>query len=307
MTGSLGLIGTSLTQRLRGAGYYVRELDIRGSGLAFGDTRSVATLARALDGVDGVVHLAAVSRVILAERDEKLTEEVNVIPLDNILRLICASSNGPWLIFASSREVYGESPVLPVHESMPLAPVNIYGRAKVRGEELIAIASELGVRASIVRFSNVFGSIHDHIDRVVPAFAREAAFGGELRIDGAEHTFDFTHIDDVARGVVDLVRLLVAGERPPPPIQFVTGQPTTLAELATIAIEEAKCHASVRHAPERKYDVAKFYGCPKRARQILGWSARVDVRSGIRRMIAEYRASSRKSGTPKAPFSIIKP
>ena len=67
------------------------------------------------------------------------------------------------------------------------------------GEELIAEARNRGLRACVIRLSNVYGSTQDHADRVVPAFARAALLGQPLRIDGYDHTFDFTHISDTAQ------------------------------------------------------------------------------------------------------------
>lgn len=104
----------------------------------------------------------------------------------------------------------------PADEETPLRPVNVYAHSKVAGEQLIAEARDRGLRACVIRLSNVYGSTQDHPDRVVPAFARAALLGQPLRIDGCDHTFDFTHISDVVHGIAALVELLVRGIAPPP-------------------------------------------------------------------------------------------
>src|SRR5690606_18333135 len=138
---------------------------------------------------------------------------------------------------------------LPAVKDAPLAPINIYGRTKVAGERLITEAAGLGLRAAVVRLSNVYGSPADHHDRVVPAFVRAAVAGTALRVDGPEHTFDFTHIDDTARGIALLADLLAHGEPAPPPIHLLPGQPTTLGQLAALAVELAGGHAPIVTAP----------------------------------------------------------
>ena len=196
----------------------------------------------------------------------------------------------PWVIFASSREVYGQPELLPADEETPLRPVNVYARTKVAGEQLIAEAQHRGLRACVIRLSNVYGSTQDHPDRVVPAFARAALLGQPLRIDGCDHTFDFTHISDVVQGIAALVELLDRGAAPPPPIHFVSGVPTTLGELATLAIDIAQSDSTVTHAPPRDFDVAKFHGCPGRAQSLLGWSPRTSLRQGLAALINDFSA-----------------
>ncbi len=88
-------------------------------------------------------------------------------------------------------------------------------------------AREGGLAVGVLRFANVYGPGNDHPDRVVPAFARAAAAGGELRIDGSDNTFDFTHISDVVRGILTMVELLARGERRAPPIHLASGRGTT--------------------------------------------------------------------------------
>jgi nucleoside-diphosphate-sugar epimerase len=124
----------------------------------------------------------------------------------------------------------------------------------------------------------------------VPAFVRAAVSGQPLRVEGANHTFDFTHVDDTARGIAALAELLAAGHPPPPPIHLLTGTPTTLAELATLAIELAGTRAPVTHAPPRNFDVAHFHGSPERARLLLDWSPRVSLRDGLARLMTAVRA-----------------
>lgn len=289
ITGSSGLVGRALRAALRLRGIESDGLDLRGRGSEAGDIRDFNRVRRAVRDCDGIVHLAAVSRVVWGERDPELCWRTNVEGLHNVLGAAAAQARPPWILFASSREVYGQPDALPATEDTPLRPVNIYGRSKAEGERLMTEARRTGLRTAIIRLSNVYGSPLDHADRVVPAFAQAAVRGQALRIDGADHTFDFTYIDDVTRGIADLVELLRSGSDAPPPIHFLTGQPTTLGQLASLAIEVAASGSSVQHAPPRSFDVARFYGSPERARSLLGWSPQVSLRTGLTRLINAFR------------------
>lgn len=291
ITGSEGLIGQALVFALQTVGYQLRRFDLRlpVGHPGQGNVLDAGAVARLVADCDGVIHLAAVSRVIWGERDPELCWATNVDGLRNVLDAAHRQPRRPWVIFASSREVYGQPSVLPASEETPREPVNIYGRSKVMGEQLMEAARRDGLRASVIRLSNVYGSTADHADRVVPAFARAAVLGHSLRVEGDDNTFDFTHISDVAQGIVALVSCLNEGQSAPPPIHFLTGQPTTLGQLAQMAIEAAESRATVEFVSPRSFDVARFYGTPARAKELLGWSARVSLRVGLTQLIHDFR------------------
>lgn len=293
VTGSSGLVGSALSKALIAEGYDVKGLDLRSEDpAARGDVRDADQVRHRLGDCDGIVHLAAVSRVIAGERDPDLCWLTNVDALQALIAVAKDAPRRPWLVFASSREVYGQPVALPVDEDCVLAPVNIYGRSKVEGERLIEQARADGMRACTIRLSNVFGSVSDHRDRVVPAFARAAATGRDLRVDGRNHTFDFTHISDVTAGIMALARHMLEGTAPPPPIHFVSGVATTLGELAEAAVAIAGSRSVIREAPPRDFDVARFVGNGARAKELLGWEPRVPLHAGLKRLIEECRSEA---------------
>ncbi|MBK8219277.1 MAG: NAD(P)-dependent oxidoreductase [Myxococcales bacterium] len=305
ITGSSGLVGAALARALERRGTEVVRFDLRASGSAHGDVRERGHVAKAVDDVSGVVHLAAVSRVVWGERDPETCWATNVDGTRYVLEEAERASRRPWVIFASSREVYGQPEVLPATEDSPLRPVNIYGRSKVEGERLVDAARDKGLRACTIRLSNVFGSPADHADRVIPAFARGALSGGELRVEGQTHTFDFTFVDDVVRGIASLVGVLSAGAIPPAPIHFVSGRPTTLGDLAALTIRIAGSKATIAHAPARTYDVGHFFGDSTRARQLLDWQPHVHLHEGLERLLRalrdEHGSSSLSDRTKEVP------
>ena len=295
ITGSEGLVGRALRPALKSYGYAVAGLDVQGHGAERGDVRDAHGVHAAVDGCCGIIHLAAVSRVIWGERDPETCWETNVGGLGNVIGAMRQSPQRPWLLFASSREVYGQPDGVPVVEDAPLRPVNVYGRSKVEGERLVEDARNGGCRTAIVRLSNVYGCTRDHPDRVVPEFARAAVAGESLRVDGEDHTFDFTHIDDTVRGLVALVGVLDDATRSlPPPIHLLTGRPHTLGQLAALAVQLAGTASSIIHAPPREFDVSRFYGDPARAACLLGWKPQVTLSLGLARLIRDFEQVDRE-------------
>lgn len=292
VTGSYGLVGRRLCASLRSNGFSVKELDLRGDDLHCGDITRPADLEKAVQGCDGVVHLAAVSRVVWGQRDPDLCWRTNVTGLQSLVHVALTQDKKPWILFSSSREVYGQAPSLPAKEATPLNPVNVYARSKAEGERIVMEARNQGLQTAVVRLSNVYGCTKDHSDRVIPAFARAAVEGMPLRIDGCTHTFDFTHVDDVVRGINALIHTLCSGQKLLPPLHLVSGCPTSLGELAALCLRLAKSDATLTEATPRSYDVAQFYGDPTRARMILGWNSEIPLEVGLMRLIDDFKQKS---------------
>jgi len=273
--------------RARGDG--TSGLDLVGSGTERGDVRNAEDVRAAVDSCEGIIHLAAVSRVIWGERDPERCWETNVGGLQNVVQAAQRSLWRPWFIFASSREVYGQPNILPTDEDAPLRPVNHYGRTKVEGEEIVRRAQDHGLVGGILRLSNVYGSTRDHVDRVIPAFARAAAVGDDLLVEGMENTFDFTHLDDTVQGILALVDLLRGGATRPSPMHLLTGQPTTLGQLSELAVRIGGNNSKIVSAPPRSYDVGRFWGDPSRAHDVLGWRPQISLAEGLDRLIGDFR------------------
>ncbi|QCK85347.1 SDR family oxidoreductase [Phreatobacter aquaticus] len=289
VSGSEGLIGKCFRARIMRNGVDAPGFDLRGAVPE--DIRNREQLRAALAAVDGVVHLAAVSRVVDGENDPAHCWAVNVEALDGLIREMLDLRTPPWLVFASSREVYGRVTSLPVPETAPPAPVNVYARSKAEGERLVTEARAAGLCANIGRFATVYGSAEDHADRLIPAFARAAALGGELRIDGAETTIDATHVDDVADG---LERLMIATSRQEvlPTVHFASGVGTTVADLAALAQSVSTRIVTTRSEGARSHDVGKFVGDPARCQALLGWSYRTSLKDGFTRLVRDFETAA---------------
>ncbi|WP_158541217.1 NAD-dependent epimerase/dehydratase family protein [Marinomonas piezotolerans] len=287
ITGHLGLVGRHLQPLLERQGYRVKGFDIADGS---GDICQPDQLKKALTGVNGVIHLAAVSRVIWGEQNPELCWKTNALASEQLLKIACKQVDvKPWVLVTSSREVYGEAEFLPVLDTTPTNPVNVYGRAKMYMEKIALEFREYGLNTAVIRLANVYGCTKDHKDRVLPAFCCNAVKNANLRVDGRNHLFDFTHVSDTVKGLSLVVEQLENNERKLPPTHLLPGIGTTLGEAAEMAIKFAGSHSRIIEAPSRNYDVSRFIGDPTQAKELLGWQANISPEQGIQLLVKAFQ------------------
>jgi nucleoside-diphosphate-sugar epimerase len=297
ITGSKGLIGNALKKQLYTLGFQVKGMDTAYpfNHLEYGDFQDKELLKELASDCIGVVHLAGVSRVIAGEKNPPLCWSSNVEGTQKVLEVVKSLTTKPWIIYASSREVYGQPDQLPVKEDAPLLPLNVYARSKAAAEELVLNYRKQGLQTAIIRFSNVYGSADDHPDRVIPAFCKAAAFGGTIRIEGGHNIFDFTHIDDVIAGIIKVINKLQEGCFDLPALHLVSGQGTSLLQAAQMAKSVSNKSVKFSHAPSRTFDVGSFYGDPTLTNSLLDWRAKINIEEGIARLVKDFRAETAHS------------
>lgn len=286
VTGSEGLIGASVCKNLKKLKLDPVHFDKKFSldHPYNGDILNKKKLEAVVADCAGIIHLAAVSRVIWGEQNPELCWRTNYEGTLSVVESALSSSKSPWILYASSREVYGNPSVLPATEETPYDPINIYGESKMEAEKVVLDARKKGINTAIVRYSNVYGSLHDHHDRVIPAFCKAAATGSPIRVDGSSHSFDFTYIDDVVEGTLKVVAQLVEGKDQLPPFHFTTGRETTLGEAALMANKAGKKDSKIIEALPRNYDVPNFCGDSSKTRALLEWEPKISIEEGIERL-----------------------
>ena len=199
VTGGAGFIGAHLVDCLvergcevivldnlrRGTKAKLREHMRRGRVfLVEGDVRRYDAVAQVIRDCAVVYHLAAQSSVMSAVQDPEYCITTNVLGTFNVLRG-AAAAGVRSVVFASSREVYGEPARIPVAEDHPLRPKNQYGASKVFGETYCRMFAVHGVSARILRLANVYGP--GDRDRVLPTWLRNAQRGEDLQVYGGSN------------------------------------------------------------------------------------------------------------------------
>jgi UDP-glucose 4-epimerase len=279
VTGGAGFIGSHLVDRLVAEGHDTIAIDNlhrgrlenlvevrRGHRFEFvqGDIRDSDLLRRYFEGAHTVFHLAAQSRVMDASRDLDYTFATNVTGTFNVLR-VAADCRVDRVVFASSREVYGDPISVPVDESHPLLPINVYGASKMAGEALCrSFRRERGLQTTILRFANVYGP--RDVDRLIPTWLDRIAAGDDLPVYGGTQILDLVWIDQAIEALMRAWPISVPGSA----INVASGTGTRILDLARRIARIAGSRSRVVLMPAREQEVTRYVGSTQRMREILG-------------------------------------
>jgi len=244
-----------------------------------GDVRNADAVAETLRGADVVYHLAAQSTVMGAVEDLDYSFNTNVVGTFNVLR--AASREGVrQVVFASSREVYGEPIELPVDEGQPLLAINFYGASKVMGEAYCrAFRRANGLNAVILRLANAYGP-RDY-GRVIPQWVDQATNGEDLTVYGGKQVLDFVWIGQVVEAFMRTADL----EGPMPPINIGSGTGTRIIDLARRIRLMAGSHSQIQLVPARAVEVVQFVARVDRMRQLLRLEPSADPLANLPELI----------------------
>ena len=290
ITGSAGFLGSALNHYLKEKEVSVILFDIKDDSRL--DVKDLRNIKEKISDAHGIVHLAALSRVITAQEQPHECVATNIGGTANILEAArTRTGKNPWVIFGSSREVFGEPEVLPVTENSPKIPINIYGLSKITGEQLCKTYTKYyGLKVRILRFSNVYTSVNDHLDRVIPRFILQALKDEDLFINGSgEEQFDFTYISDTIKGIWGCIQEIENSSNPLDDFNLSIGTPVSLKKLAETIIEKTNSNSKIKFNDSRTYDVNHFYAIPRKAEEKLGFSPSVSIEEGIEFAIKELR------------------
>jgi nucleoside-diphosphate-sugar epimerase len=291
VTGSAGFIGSWLREYFEKHDTLVVPYDIKDGPIY--DVKDINMLKSYIKNIEGIVHLAAVSRVITAQEQPYECISTNIGGVSNILEAArTKNDNPPWIIFGSSREVFGEPEVFPVTEKTPKIPINVYGLSKITGENLCETYSKYyDLKVRILRFSNVYTGINDHLDRVIPKFILQALRDENLYINGSgEERFDFTYISDVIQGIWGCVEEIRTSNSQLDDFNLSIGTPVSLKELAETIIEKTNSKSKIMFNPSRDYDVNHFYASPKKAVEKIGFEPSISIEEGIELAINDLKS-----------------
>lgn len=291
ITGSAGVLGSFLRKNLRQQGYPTLGIDIRGTGHDFGDILDYDHVSSLISTCQGIIHCAAISRVLDCEKQPTWAHQVNVLGTKNIVQAMQNTAHKPWIIFTSSREVYGNQSDLPVREESTLHPQNVYGQTKMQGERLLQAAQENGVHTAIIRLTNIYGSTNDIPERAIPSFVRNSLLHQSFSVVGEERQFDFLHIQDATTAILGLIPFVKKTSLEP--LLLCSGWPITLGNLARKIQKqisfELSIPSSIQYLPNSTFEVNHFYGSSQRIKQYIDWSPKINLEEGLQQYINEMK------------------
>jgi UDP-glucose 4-epimerase len=308
VTGGAGFIGSHLVDALLAAGWRVRLLDDFSSGreanlahldgsaeLLRGDLRDRALLERALAGVEVVFHQGAVPSVPRSVAEPERTHSVNATGTLGVLEASRAAGVRR-VVFASSSSAYGDTPELPKVETMPPCPLSPYALQKYAGERYCQLYHRLyGLETVALRYFNVYGPRQNpdsEYAAVIPRFATACLAGRAPVVFGdGEQTRDFTFVADaVAANLLAADAPRAAGEV----VNVAGGRRVSLNQLLAEIRDLTGAGVAPRHEPARAGDVRDSLADLGRARELLGYAPRVDLRTGLARTIESLESAKER-------------
>jgi UDP-glucose 4-epimerase len=296
VTGGAGFIGSNIAEALARRGDRVRVLDnfstgrrenlvdLNGVEVVEGDLRDGAAVRRAVAGVAGVFHQAALRSVPRSVDDPHSSNEVNVTGTLELL-LACREAKVPRVVYASSSSVYGDDPVLPKVETLATRPVSPYAVSKLAAEHYCHVFARLyGVETVSLRYFNVFGprqNPESKYSAVIPRFLELALKREPLEIHGdGEQSRDFTYIDNVVAGnLLAMSSPNVSGEV----FNVACGTRHSLLAIADAIGNFLGRQPERQHVAARAGDVRHTLADVSKAERLLGYRPGVDFAEGMQR------------------------
>lgn len=316
VTGGAGFIGSHLVEHLVGAGHEVVILDDLSSGrranfapvrrrVSFirGSVTDLKTCRRAMNGIDYVLHQAALTSVQRSVDEPFSAHQVNGTGTLNIL-LAARDARVRRVVYAGSTSAYGNPATLPNSEAHVTCPLSPYAASKLAGEEYCsAFHATYGLETVVLRYFNIFGPRQDPNSQyaaVVPRFIASALQGEQPTIYGdGEQTRDFVYVANVVHANLLAARApaaRVAGQV----FNVGCGQSVTVNELWDRIREVAGVPVLPKYTEGRPGEVRNSLASIDKARELVGYEPVVDFAEGLRRTIMYYREKHRDGRNRRA-------
>jgi len=299
VTGGCGFIGAQLVSLLAERGIETRVLDNLSRGrednlgpdveLVVGDIRDPATLARALAGIDSVIHLAAFGSVIESIADPIENFDVNARGTLVLLQA-CVDAGVERLVFSSTGGALIGNAEPPVDESSLPWPISPYGAGKLCGEAYLhAFAGAYGLHTTALRFANVYGPFSDHKKGAVTTFLKNAIVGDPIVIFGdGKASRDFLYVDDLCVAICSAIDADLADDV----LHVASERETTVRELAELILRLAgREDLGIEHRPARRGEVVRNFAAADKARRVLGFAPVETLESGMAKTLDWFRAN----------------
>ncbi|MBF0629522.1 MAG: NAD(P)-dependent oxidoreductase [Magnetococcales bacterium] len=256
ITGICGFIGRHVAHALVARGDEVHGIDLADATalpasviMHRADLADLEACRQPLTDVDGIIHLAGISRVSEARAHPERTLRANILGSAHLFQIAAAQKNKPWIILGSTREVE-----LLHQRGQPRSLQELYAISKSTMESLaFSFARESGNALLVLRLSDVYGDPGDPSKKLFPTLIRRAREHLPLTIDPSSHgvQFYFTHIDDVVRSVIEGCHRLATAAAPIYALQRVWDckHPTGSLELARMITAIGHSSSTIQSPP----------------------------------------------------------
>lgn len=306
VTGGAGFIGSHMVDRLIAEGHRVRVLDDLSSGnlenlaqlntrieWVQADIRDRAAVARAVLGIERIIHAAAWRSVPKSMSDPLGYTDVNVLGTVNVLDA-AVKAKVKRVVCVSSSSVYGLNSSVPMREDQTVLPISPYAASKLADEIFCGLfARGMNLETVAVRYFNVFGprqSLENEYAVLIPKFILSVLRHESPPVYGdGMQSRDFTYVDNVVEGTILASQVPgISGEV----FNLALGEERTVLDVLREINSTLGTSVEPTFKPPRPGDVQRTFADPSKARRLLHWKGSVSFSEGLRRTVEWFRSKS---------------
>ena len=296
ISGGLGFIGRAITAELRGAGHTVRPMDCQegddseGAEYIQGSVLNLEDCRAACEGIDTVIHSAAVHKASIVDSNPLAAIEVNVQGTNNLFSSAVAAGARRF-IFMSSAKVYGDPNGLPSVESDTLEPLETYALSKVVGEYHCRLHQpDSGIEVVILRPFSVYGPGQELGSGYIGMVLSSLLGQRDVKLPGhSEFMRDFVHIEDVTRlSVATIMAEALPGVTV---LNVGSGQMHSLRRLLGYASDIVGHDLPVGFRTPNCGTLTRSHACLQQASTLFDYRPVYDLRSGLAQTIEWFTSA----------------
>ena len=300
VTGSEGFIGSHLVEKLMDEGYEVRAFVLYNSfnswgwldsfpkevldkiDVFLGDVRDPNSVRKAMDGVDAVMHLAALIAIPYSYQAPDAYVDTNIKGTLNVLQA-ARDLNIERILITSTSEVYGTAKYIPIDEKHPFQGQSPYSATKIGADRLAeSFYRSFDLPVTIVRPFNTYGP-RQSARAVIPTIITQLLSGKEeIKLGALKPTRDFNYVKDTVSGFVEIMKSdKTIGEE----INIATQKEISIGELAEELIRQINPAAHIVFDNERirpqKSEVERLLGSNKKICELTNWKPKYSFEQGV--------------------------
>ncbi|MBT2667491.1 SDR family oxidoreductase [Bacillus sp. ISL-4] len=308
ITGAAGFIGSNLVEALINKGYKVRGLDNYSTGkkenveefmnktnyeFIEGDIRDFETCLNACEGIDYILHQAALGSVPRSMKEPLIYEDNNIKGTANMMEA-ARLAGVKRFVYASSSSVYGDSPILPKVEGEEGDVLSPYALTKLVNEQYGKLYTQLyNLECIGLRYFNVFGRRQDPYSQyaaVIPNFIKAIKNGKQVEIYGdGEQSRDFTYIENVIEA--NLKSCLASEEACGQSYNIAFGERFTVNQMYNLMCKQLNIELEPKFLEPRAGDIKHSLASTHKAEEFIKYSPDWDFTKGFIEAIKWYRAN----------------
>ena len=291
VTGGSGFLGRHLCRALHKAGHSIKNIDLVENSefpTTVADVRDQERMLKEIKDAELVFHLAS-----LIEAGESVKEPFKFVDynINGTLSVLEAMRvNGiKKFAFSSSAAIYGEPIGVPIKEDDRTIPINPYGMTKLAMEGLLAsYVSSFGFTGVALRYFNLYGPEEHHQPEThaIPRFIDQISNEKEVTVWGdGKHLRDYVYITDIVQAHLMAIELMSQQPNKYHYMNLSTQQPKSVIEVIGLLENLIGKQAKITHFPDRPGDPRVLTADASKAKQVLGWEAKVTIEEGLKQTV----------------------